>query len=112
MQTISYQDRARLRRNFVPTIVVIILLWITLGKIIISLEPERFVNVFAFLVVFNLATFFSLATILASTRRGFLIATCATIFLIGRYLNISNLQNIAIIIGFLILSRVYLAHKK
>lgn len=75
------------RRNFLPTVIVNLILWIIWGLIIIFLDPEKIVNCTFYIVHFNLhfnvVLFFlaltlsltlTFALLLCNTRRGFLVS--------------------------------------
>jgi hypothetical protein len=99
------------RKNFLPTLIVTIFLWLTLGGIVYFLEPDTFgiLPLFFILVFFSLLFTFSI--IFSQTRRGFLTALGLTLFLILRYFGIGNVLNFLLIAGILITFEIYLSKR-
>jgi len=105
------QKKVKLRKNFLPTLIVAILLWLGVVSIIYFVEPDTFgiLPVFFFLVF--LALLFTLSLLFAHTRRGALIAVGLTLFLILRYLGIGNILNFLLILGIAITIELYFIKK-
>lgn len=101
----------KLRKNFLPTLLVAILLWLGVVSIIYFVEPDTFgiFTVFFFLVF--LALLFTLSLLFAHTRRGALIAVGLTLFLILRYLGIGNILNFLLILGIAVTVELYFLKK-
>jgi hypothetical protein len=78
------------RRNFLPTIIIDFLLWITCGLIIFFLDPQNFSNIVLFFVFLTLALTLTFALLFANTRRGFLFALLLTGSLLLRFLKTFN----------------------
>lgn len=87
------------RRNFLPTVIVNLLLWITCGLIVFFLDPNNnfkfqifnfkfliYPHIILFLFALTLSLTLSLALLLANTRRGFLLAILIVSVLIIRLL--------------------------
>jgi len=94
------QKIIKTRKNFFPTLVLTILLWLTLGGIVYFVEPDTFGILPVFFLVLFLALLFSFSTILANARRGLITALGLTLFLILRYFGIGNIINFLLIFGF------------
>ena len=102
------------RKNYFPTVILIVVLWSLLGVLITQIEPELIKNVLIpglYLPLFLLllpATFLSLAILLANTKRGLLIALGLNAFLILRIFQFGNLLNLFLIIGIIVAMDRYL----
>jgi hypothetical protein len=105
------QKKVKLRKNFLPTLIVAILLWLGVVSIIYFAEPDTFgiLPVFFFLVF--LALLFTLSLLFAHTRRGAITGASLTLFLILRYLGIGNILNFLLILGIAITVELYFIKK-
>jgi hypothetical protein len=97
----------KLRRNFFGTLLATIALWILLGAVVYFTNPDSLVNIFLFLLMFFFATLFTLSTILTHTRKGMLVASALTIFLILRILGVGNLLNFILLIALAVAVEIY-----
>ena len=98
---------ARLRKNFFGTLLATIILWTLLGVVIYFTNPASLINIFLFLLIFFFATLFTLSTILTHTRKGVLIASVLTIFMILRILGVGNLLNFILLIALSVAAEIY-----
>lgn len=95
----------RRRKNFLPTFILIILLWISFALLIIFVEPAMVRDIIisdAYLPFFlNLffALFLTLSIIFARTLRGLITTTAIVIYLILRLHGLGNWLNLVLIIG-------------
>jgi len=95
------------RKNFLPSLVITFLLFLSLISIIYFTDPGTslfvllfFTNLFAFL-------FFLFSLIFAGSRRGFIISICLTMFAIFRLFGIGNILNAILIAGLGIIALNY-----
>lgn len=95
------------RKNFLPSLIVTFLLFITLSSIIYFTDPKSSLFIFLFFVNIFSFFFFISSLILASSRCGFIISICITIFVILRYFGIGNILNAALITGLGIITEIY-----
>jgi len=99
--------KIKFRRNFLPTLFLIIFLWLAIFSIIYFVEPTTFGVIPIFFLIFFLANLFSSATIFANTRRGLIISISLTLFLILRFLGIGNILNAVLILALAVTAEVY-----
>src|SRR3989338_6526074 len=101
-----------LRKNFFPTLIIIVVLWTLLVMVIYFVDPDAMGSIPLFFILFFLALLFTLSTLFANTRRG-LIATCSiTVFLILRYLGVGNIINFLLLLGLAIASEFYFSRSE
>lgn len=100
------------RKNFLPSLIIIIVLFVSLVSIVYFTDPASqifvilfFTNLFAFLILF-----FSL--ILGNSRRGLIIAICITLFVILKMLGIGNVLNAILIASLGIIAEIYAGFTK
>ena len=86
-------------KNFLPTLIIILFLWLCFAFLIFFVEPEMVKNIIIprgylpFFINFWLALFFTLAIILGNSPRGLLVSTFIIIFLILRLFKLGNWLN-------------------
>lgn len=97
------------RKNFLPTLMVTLFLWLTLGGIVYFLEPDTFGILPLFFVLVFFALLFTFSIIFSHTRRGLLTAFGLILFLILRYFGIGNILNFLLIAGILVVVDIYLS---
>lgn len=91
------------RRNFLPAVIIDILLWITCGLIVFLSDPYGdsrlslgsfqltvYPNIILFFVVLGFSLVITLALLFGNTRRGFLVAAFLVSVLILRLFKITN----------------------
>lgn len=95
------------RKNFLPSLIITFLLLLSLISIVYFTDPKQslfictfFVNLFTFL-------FFISSLISANSRRGLIISTCLTLFIVFRYYGIGNILNAVLIAGLGIIADIY-----
>lgn len=93
------QEKLKRRKNFFPTLFVIITLWVATAAIVYFLDPYIFGTIPILLFVLFITLLFTLATILGNARRGLIAATSIIIFLILRLLGVGNIINLLLIAG-------------
>ena len=102
------------RKNYLPTLILIAVLWSLIAAIVVYVEPELVRDVIVpglylpFFLLFLPASFFTLAVILANTRRGFLVALGLTGYLMLRVYQLGNVLNLLLIAGIVIAVDRYL----
>jgi len=112
------------RRNFLPTVIVNIILWITCGLIVLFLNPEKLskllianhqllfpINIILFFLALTLSLTLTLALLFSNTRRGFFLALFFIGFLILRLTKFASWWNIVLVLAFLILPEIYFSKK-
>ena len=96
-------------KNFLPTLIIILFLWLCFAFLIFFVEPEMVKNIIIpgsyllFFINLWLALFFTLAIVLGNSLRGLLISTFVIIFLILRLFMLGNWLN------FLLLAAIAIA---
>lgn len=103
------------RKNYLPTLVLILILWFLLALMIFLIEPELIKDVIIpglylpFFGLFFPAVFLSLAIILNNSQRGFLISLGLTAILILKIYRLDNWLNFILVGGILITVDRYLS---
>jgi len=104
--------RSRLKRkNFLPTLILAILVWGVWLWLIFSFPPANNFLLFTFYFLLFLATFLTAALIFANSRRGLLLALFLIFFLFFRYHHLANVLNILILAGIFISLEIYFSKK-
>jgi len=98
------------RRNFLPTAIVNLALWIGCVLIVFFVNPEKsfqfsvfsfqlkaFPNIFLFFLAFTLSLTLTLALLFGNTRRGFLISLFFIFILLLRLLKIAHWWTILVL---------------
>jgi len=102
------------RKNYLPTLILIVVLWGLLGVIVSQVEPELVKDILVpglylpFWLVFFPASFFMLAVVMGNSRRGLVMALGLTGFLILRVYQLGNLLNLLLIVGMVVAMDRYL----
>ncbi len=95
------------RKNFFPTLAITVLLWLTIFLLIYFVEPGSPFAVPAFFILIFLAFLFTFSTALANSRRGLILSSAVTVFLLLRYLGVGNIINLLLIAGIVITLEVF-----
>lgn len=96
------------RKNYLPTLILIVLLWSLLSLMLFFVEPGLIKDILIpgvylpFFLVFFPASWFTLAIIWGNTRHGLLIAIGLNVFLLLKIFQFGNLLNLVLILGILI----------
>ena len=102
------------RKNYLPTLILIIVLWGLFLGVIFQVEPELVKNTLVpglylpFFLLFFPASFFSLAILLANSKRGLWVSLGLTGFLILRVYQLGNFLNGLLIVGIVVAIDKYL----
>ena len=95
----SRNNSIKRRRNFLPALIVIILLWLLTAFLVYFVEPSMPLAIpFFFILVFS-GLLFTLATVFANSRRGFIAAGSLTIFLILRFFGLGHILNFLLLLA-------------
>jgi hypothetical protein len=107
MKKNSHKQQILKRKNFLPTLLLTIVLWGLLAGLIYFVDPKTFgvVSVFFILVFFCLLFTFSL--IFANSRRGMMAGVAVTFFLFLTYFGIGNILNAILIIAIALCIELY-----
>ena len=102
------QKLSHRRKNYLPTFVLIVVLWGLLALTLVYVEPELIKDVLIpgvylpFFLLFFPASFFTLAILWGNSRRGLLCAAGLTLFLLLRLFELGNVLNLLLILGIVI----------
>jgi hypothetical protein len=113
LQTKRAHRKARVlkRKNFLPTLIVTLLLWLATASLIYFIDPQTFGAVPIFFVAVFTSLLFTFSLIFAESRRGLIAAIALTLFLLLAYLGVGNLLNLALIIAIAIVTELYFSYK-
>jgi len=101
------KEKIRRRKNFFPTLIIIFLSWAIIIGVVYFLNPGSTGAIPLFIIVIFIALLFTFSTLLANTRRGFIISLATVIFLILRYFGVGNIINFLLIIGLAATTELY-----
>lgn len=101
------KEQTRRRKNFLPTLIVTLLLWSLTASLVYFVDPETVLAVPGFFVLVFLSLLFTFSTMFANSRQGFLISIGITLFLILRYFGVGNILNFLLISGLLVTAEIY-----
>jgi hypothetical protein len=91
------------------SLAVTTILWLSIASILYFTDPSGFGTVVLFLVLVCLALLFTFSIISENTRRGLIISTALTGFLVLRYFGIGNILNLILVCGIAIAVDYYLS---
>lgn len=95
------------RKNFLPSLVITILLGISLALIVYFTDPSESIFVFIFFLNLFLFSMFIFSLLFANSRRGLIISVCLTLFVILRYFGVGNILNAVLLAGLGIIAIIY-----
>lgn len=101
------RERVKRRKNFLPALLLTVLLWTVWLAVFFFAPPETFLMPFVFLTLTFLAILFSATLLFANTRRGFLTALGLTAFMLLNFYGIGNYLNLLLIVGVLLAAEYY-----
>jgi apolipoprotein N-acyltransferase len=101
------QKKIQARKNFLPTLVLTICLWLSLATLVYFIDPDTALAIPVFFLVVFFALLFTFSTILANSRRGLVISSGLTVFSILRYLGIGHIINLLLIIAVAVTVELY-----
>ena len=111
IRNVTRKEQILKRKNFFPSIIVILILWGLLVGFIYFVDPDSFAAVYVFFSLFFVASLFTFSIILGNARRGILGSTGLVLFLVLRYLGVGNILNFLLIAGVLIVTELYFAKR-
>lgn len=107
LRTQQRKKKVRLRKNFGPTLIVILALWTALTYVFLFIDPARTAAVPVFFFLLFAALVFTLSTLLANTRRGVILSVGTTVYLLLMYLGVGTFINFILIIAITIFMEIY-----
>jgi len=102
----------RKRKNFLPTFILAIFFWLISLAVLLFFTPESLLVIAGFFLVLFLALFLTFSLLLANSRRGFLIAFGAILFLILRWQKIGNVLNNILLITTTLVLETYFSRRQ
>lgn len=99
------------RKNFLPTLVITIILWIIIGGIIYFIDPNTLLALPLFFIATFLTLLFTFSLLFGSQRRGMISALSITLYLFLSYLGVGNIINLLLIVAIAVCVELYLAQK-
>ena len=100
--------KLKLRKNFLPTLIAITVLWGSLGMLVYFVDPYKFGSVILFFILLFFATFFTFSMLLANSRRGAIFAVIITLFMFLKYIGVGSLLNLLLLTGLALTLEIYL----
>jgi len=107
MKSDNRKKEVRLRRNFFPTLMLILILWSLTAGLVYFVEPDGFFAIPVFFILVFLALVFTLSTIFANSRQGFIAAFGLISFLALCYLGVGNFLNFLLVLGLATVAEIY-----
>src|SRR3989344_4206283 len=104
-------QQIRLRKNFFPTLIITVFLWLLVGLIVYFVNPGNGGVIILFFFLIFLSTLFTFSTLFANSRRGLITSIVLSIFLVLRYLGVRNILNLFLLAGLSIATEFYLSKK-
>ena len=101
------QKKIKYRKNFFPTLIVIMSLWTLLAGFVYFVEPEAQGAVPLFLALVFLTLILTFSTLFINTRRGTITALGITFFLILRYFGVGNILNFLLLFGVAVATEIF-----
>ena len=99
----------RRRKNFFPTLIITFVSWFAIVAMLYFVNPTTPGVVPLFFLIIFVALLFTFSSLLANSKRGLIIASTTTLFLILRYLGVGNIINLLLLIGLGITSDLYIS---
>ena len=97
------------RKNFFPTLLITIFLWVLLATLIYFIDPGTIGAIPVFFILVFTCLLFTFSLIFAASRRGFIASISLTIFLALAYLGVGNFLNLILIVAIAVCIELYLA---
>ncbi|KKP47608.1 MAG: hypothetical protein UR39_C0003G0011 [Candidatus Woesebacteria bacterium GW2011_GWA1_33_30] len=95
------------RKNFLPSLVITTLLWVTLGFLVYFTDPQNQLFVVLFFINLFTTLFFTTALVLGNSRRGLIVSTILTVFSLFRLFGIGNILNFLLLAGLGVIIEFY-----
>jgi hypothetical protein len=106
------KERLKIRKNFLPTVLVTLFLWICWGIIFFFVPPEYLLMPFVFILITFFAVLFPAALIFAHTRRGLFSAFYVVLIMSLNYIGIGNILNFFLLLSLFVALEYYLSQKQ
>lgn len=97
------------RKNFFPTLLITIVLWVLLGALVYFVDPNTFGVIPLFFITFFISLLFTFSLIFADSRRGLITSVSLILFTVLMYLGVGNVLNLVLILAIAICIELYLA---
>jgi hypothetical protein len=103
----------RKRKNYLPTLLLLLILWTLFLFLVFFIEPEMIKNFpvpnlyLPFFLLLFVCLFFTFAVLFINTRRGLIVSMGIVFFLILRVFDLGNILNAILIAGFIISLEYY-----
>jgi len=97
------------RKNFLPTLLITIFLWLFLGGLIYFIDPDTFAAVPLFFVLIFSCLLFTFSLVFADGRRGLVGSIAIAFFFILAYLGVGNILNLLLIVAIAVCIEIYWA---
>lgn len=104
-------EELRRRKNFLPTLIITITLWIILAGIVYFVDPQQMFAIPLFFLFAFLAILFTASLLFANRRRGLLTSLVIILFLILRYFGVGNMLNAILLIGIAVTFEIYASRR-
>jgi hypothetical protein len=102
------EKKIRLGKNFLPSLILTILLWLGLFYVFFFVDPNEHGAIQIFFAVLTFTLTFTLSIAFANTRRGLIATGAIILFLVLRYLGVGNIVNLILIAGLAVTAELYL----
>ncbi|HJY98271.1 MAG TPA: hypothetical protein VJ227_01000 [Patescibacteria group bacterium] len=99
------------RKNFFPTLLVTLMLWMSLGGLVYFVDPGAFAAVVLFFALLALSLLFTFSLIFANSRRGLITSLSLLLFSFLAYLGVGNILNFILIVAIAVTIELYFTLK-
>ena len=100
------------RKNFLPSLVITIVLFMFLVSTVFFLDPGESFSVVLFFILTFLFLTFLISLTLGDKRRGLIYSSLVTTFILLRYYGVGNILNLLLVVGLGIIIELYAHFKK
>src|SRR3989344_8660532 len=95
------------RKNFLPTLLITVLLWSLGGGLIYFVDPDTFLAIPLFFVIIFLAILFTSSLVFANSRRGFITSISLCFYVVLMYLGVGNILNLILLVAIAVTIELY-----
>lgn len=95
------------RKNFLPTLLLTILLWILFAGLVYFVDPKTFGAVPLFFLLLFITLLFTFSLLFANSRRGLVISLSLVLFFILLFLGVGNVLNLILILAIAVCVELY-----
>jgi len=107
----SHREQILKRKNFLPTLLVTVLLWLLLGALVYFVDPQTFGVIPLFFVTVFVSFLFMFSLIFANSRRGLIISISLSLYILLMYLGVGNILNLILIVAIAACIELYFSLK-